>query len=50
MDCKLNTSDTPLEPLDNLYANSVNAALGVIDLTAVKNYFISDDILFIKKC
>ena len=48
MHCELNTSDTLLEPLDNFYANSIHAALGVNELAAVKNSFTSDGILYIK--
>ena len=46
--CELKTSDTHSESLSYLYANSIHAALGVNDLAAVKNYFTSDGILFIK--
>ena len=35
--CELNTSDTTLEQLNHLYANSIHAALGVSDLASVKN-------------
>ena len=49
MYCKLNTSDTLLEPLNNLYANSIHAALGVSDLGAAKIYFTSDGIFIEKK-
>ena len=49
MYCELNTCDGPFEPLNNLYANPIHAALGVSDLAATKNSFTSDGILFIKK-
>ena len=49
MYCELNTSDTPLELLSILYAYSAHSAFGVSASAAVKNSFISDGILFIKK-
>ena len=46
---ELNTSDTLLDPLNNLYAYSANAAFGVNGLAAVKNSLISDGIFIYKK-
>ena len=49
VNCELNRSDTPLEPLNNLYANSIHTALDVGDLAAVKDSFTSDGIfIYIK--
>ena len=45
MYCELNTSDTHLEPLNNLYAYSSHADFDVSALAAVKNFLISDGIL-----
>ena len=46
---ELNTSDTSLDPLNNLRAYSAPAAFGVNTLGEVKNSFSSDDIFIYKK-
>ena len=46
--CKLNTSDTTLDPFNNLYSYPTHTAFAVRALATVKISFISDDILFIK--
>ena len=48
MYCELNTFDTPVKPWNNLYVNSIYGPVGVSALAAVKNYFTSDGVLFIK--